>query len=212
MADLHYEKIYEWNMVYRINHWIRAISIFTLIFTGYYIYWPFLTGGEGSQLMNLMRFFHFISMYIIILSFIAQFYFDKDIWEYMPTWNKIKTVPDMLAYYLFLKDTHGEYGKFNPLQALTYFFWGLLLIIETLTGFAIYSGKIFGIWDSRTAFGWVNNLLGGMPITRLVHFAIMWIFIITVPVHVYMVLLKNLTDRDSTFWSIFTGYKLKRAR
>jgi len=128
----------------------------------------------------------------------------------MPTWNKIKTIPDMLAYYLFLKDTHEEYGKFNPLQALTYFFWGLLLIIETLTGFAIYSGNIFGIWDSRTAFGWVNNILGGMPITRLVHFAIMWIFIITVPVHVYMVILKNLTDRDSTFWSIFTGYKLKR--
>ena len=210
MADLHYEKIYEWNLVYRINHWIRAISIFTLIFTGYYIYWPFLSPEEDSQLMNLMRFFHFISMYIIILSFIAQLYFDKDIWEYLPTWNKIKTIPDMLAYYLFLKDTHEEYGKFNPLQALTYFFWGLLLIIETLTGFAIYSGNIFGIWDSRTAFGWVNNILGGMPITRLVHFAIMWIFIITVPVHVYMVILKNLTDRDSTFWSIFTGYKLKR--
>jgi len=210
MADLHYEKIYEWNLVYRINHWIRAISIFTLIFTGYYIYWPFLSPEEDSQLMNLMRFFHFISMYIIILSFIAQLYFDRDIWEYMPTWNKIKTIPDMLAYYLFLKDTHEEYGKFNPLQALTYFFWGLLLIIETLTGFAIYSGNIFGIWDSRTAFGWVNNILGGMPITRLVHFAIMWIFIITVPVHVYMVILKNLTDRDSTFWSIFTGYKLKR--
>ena len=210
MADLHYEKIYEWNLVYRMNHWIRAISIFTLIFTGYYIYWPFLSPEEDSQLMNLMRFFHFISMYIIILSFIAQLYFDRDIWEYMPTWNKIKTIPDMLAYYLFLKDTHEEYGKFNPLQALTYFFWGLLLIIETLTGFAIYSGNIFGIWDSRTAFGWVNNILGGMPITRLVHFAIMWIFIITVPVHVYMVILKNLTDRDSTFWSIFTGYKLKR--
>ena len=210
MADLHYEKIYEWNLVYRMNHWLRAISIFTLIFTGYYIYWPFLSPEEDSQLMNLMRFFHFISMYIIILSFIAQLYFDRDIWEYLPTWNKIKTIPDMLAYYLFLKDTHEEYGKFNPLQALTYFFWGLLLIIETLTGFAIYSGNIFGIWDSRTAFGWVNNILGGMPITRLVHFAIMWIFIITVPVHVYMVILKNLTDRDSTFWSIFTGYKLKR--
>ena len=210
MADLHYEKIYEWNLVYRINHLVRAISIFTLIFTGYYIYWPFISGGEDSQLMNLMRFFHFISMYVVILSFIAQLYYDKDIWEYMPTWNKIKTVPDMLVYYLFLKDTHEEYGKFNPLQALTYFFWGLLLIIETLTGFAIYSGNIFGIWDSRTAFGWVNNILGGMPITRLVHFAIMWIFIITVPVHVYMVILKNLTDRDSTFWSIFTGYKLKR--
>ena len=210
MADLHYEKIYEWNLVYRMNHWLRAISIFTLIFTGYYIYWPFLSPEEDSQLMNLMRFFHFISMYIIILSFIAQLYFDKDIWEYLPTWNKIKTIPDMLAYYLFLKDTHEEYCKFNPLQALTYFFWGLLLIIETLTGFAIYSGDIFGIWDSRETFGWVNNILGGMPITRLVHFAIMWIFIITVPVHVYMVILKNLTDRDSTFWSIFTGYKLKR--
>jgi len=82
MADLHYEKIYEWNLVYRMNHWLRAISIFTLIFTGYYIYWPFLSPEEDSQLMNLMRFFHFISMYIIILSFIAQLYFDRDMGVY----------------------------------------------------------------------------------------------------------------------------------
>src|SRR3989338_4730052 len=180
MADLHYEKIYEWNLVYRINHWIRAISIFTLIFTGYYIYWPFITGEEDGQLMNLMRFLHFLSMYIIILSFIAQLYFDKDIVEYFPVWKKLKAIPDILGYYLFLKDTHEEYGK------------------------------VFGIWDSRTAFGWVNNILGGMPITRLVHFAIMWIFIITVPVHVYMVILKELTDRDNTLRSILTGYKFKR--
>lgn len=207
-----YEKIYEWNIANRINHQIRAISIFTLIFTGYYIYWPFLSGSEGGQLMNWMRFLHFVAMYVIIFSLIAQTYFDKDRGEYIPTWSRLKNIPDIFAYYLFLKNTCREYGKFNPLQELTYFAWGVLIIIETITGFAIYSGRIFSVIDSKAAFGWVNVILGGEPITRLVHFAVMWIFIITVPVHIYMAFLKDLTDRDNTFRSIFTGYKLKRVR
>lgn len=207
-----HEKVYEWNLTYRIDHWVRAVSISILIFTGYYIYWPFLSGSESIFLMAWMRFFHFAAMYVVILGLVAHIYFDKDINAVMPTWSKVKDIPDILAYYLFLKDTHKEYEKYNPLQAVTYSIWGILIIIQMFTGFAIYSGKAFGIIDAKAAFGWVNAILGGEPITRLVHFSVMWIFIITVPVHVYMVLLKHLTDRDNTFWSMFTGYKLKQMR
>ncbi len=211
MAKERYELVYEWNLAYRINHWVRAIAIFVLIFTGYYIYAPFIPGSEGGYLMSWMRFLHFLSMYILILSLIAYIYFN-DIGALLPRWSLIRDIPDILGYYLFLKDTHKDYERFNPLQALTYFVWGLLIIVQIFTGFALYSGSVFGLFDSQAAFGWVNRLLGGMPVTRLIHFAVMWIFIITIPVHIYMGILKDLTDRDRTFTSIFTGYKLKKVR
>lgn len=212
MAKERYQLVYEWNLAYRIDHWVRAIAILVLIFTGYYIYSPFIAGSEGSYIMSWMRFFHFVSMYVLILGLIAHIYFDKDINAIFPTWSHLKDIPDIMGYYLFLKDTHKEYEKYNPLQALTYTMWGILIVVQTLTGFAMYSGRVFGLFDSEAAFGWVNALLGGKPVTRLVHFAVMWIFIITVPVHIYMVILKDLTDRDRTFTSMFTGYKLKRVK
>ncbi len=201
-----YKKVYEWNLAYRIDHWVRTVAMFVLIFTGYYIYWPFIKGSEGTHVMNWMRFLHFVAMYILILGLVVRIYFDKTV---IPN---ISDIPDILAYYLLLKDTHKEYDKYNPLQALTYIAWGILIIIQTLTGFALYSGKAFGVWNSHAAFGWVNSILGGAPITRTVHFSIMWIFIITVGIHVYMGILKDLTDRDNTFLSMFTGYKIKRVK
>ncbi|MBI5287102.1 MAG: Ni/Fe-hydrogenase, b-type cytochrome subunit [Deltaproteobacteria bacterium] len=207
---------YEWNWTYRIEHWVRVIAMALLIITGFYIHWPYLKGSPEGYLMAWMRFTHFISAYLLILGLIFRVYlsffsrFYPDWMEIGPTWKNIKNSPDMLAYYLFLKDTHGDYPRYNPLQALTYSFWGFLIILQTITGFALYDGKVFGIFSASASFGWVNGLLGGETMTRLWHFAIMWVFIITIAVHIYMAILKTLTDRDHTFRSIFTGYKLKR--
>ncbi len=207
-----YKMVYQWNLAFRIDHWVRVIAMFTLIFTGYYIYWPFIAGSDDGQLMNWMRFLHFVSAYIIVLGLIAHVYFEKDIDDLLPTWGNLKNVPDILFYYLFIKDSHKEYERYNPLQGITYGFWGTLLIIQTFTGFAIYSGDFFGMVSSQAVFGWVNTLLGGERITRLVHFVIMWIFIITIPVHIYMVILEDLTERNHTIKSMFTGYKLKKVK
>jgi len=74
-----HEKVYEWNLAYRIDHWVRTVAISILIFTGYYIYWPFLSGSENGFLMAWMRFFHFAAMYAAILGLAAHIYFDKDV-------------------------------------------------------------------------------------------------------------------------------------
>jgi Ni/Fe-hydrogenase 1 B-type cytochrome subunit len=207
---------YEWSAAYRIEHWVHVASIVVLIFTGFYIHWPFFGGGQESQIMAWMRFLHFVSMYTLIIGLAIRVYmsffsrFDAD-WKDFSIIQNLKGAPEMIAYYTFLRDEHKEYRKYNPLQAFTYLSWAGIIVLQALTGFALYSGDVFGLFSAQSAFGWVNRLIGGESFTRILHFLIMWYFIITAVVHVYMSLLQTFVKRDRTFQSMFTGYKLSSA-
>lgn len=164
--------------------------------------------------MAWMRFAHFVAAYVLVLSLVLRVYlafcsaFYAD-WRDFGIWRNLRDLPNMLGYYLFIKKTHKQPPRYNPLQALTYFFWVFLILFLTLTGFALYHGTVFGIWSAPDSFMWVNALLGGESYARIWHFLAMWVFLITVAIHVYMGALTSWTERDHTFRSIFTGYKAK---
>lgn len=207
---------YRWSISYRVDHWLRVIAIAVLTFTGFYIHWPFLSvSAEGGfALMGWMRFAHFVSAYLLVLGLVVRVYlafrstFDAD-WRDFGLVRNIKNVPDILLYYLFVKDTHQPYRRYNPLQALTYLFWAVLIVFMALTGFALYHGTVFGLIKGPDAFEWVDTLLGGRSYTRVWHFLGMWLFLITIANHVYMAVSGAWIQRDHGFRSMFTGYKLK---
>jgi len=209
------EKIREWNLAYILDHWIRVAAMLVLIFTGLYIEWPFIKGGPDSFIMAWMRFFHFAAAYALILGLVVRLYMafrstsDAD-WKDFNVIQAIKNIPDIAGYYLFIKGTHKDYRKYNPLQALSYLFTGVMIIFSALTGFAIYHGKVFGLIPAESGFRWVSTLLGGESYTRLWHIITMWYFIIFLLIHVYMSLMITFVNKDRTFTSIFTGYKLKK--
>ena len=134
----------EWSLGYIIDHWIRFIAIAVLVFTGAYIHWPFLSGGADSFLMAWMRFFHFVAAYALVLGLIVRVYmafrstFDSD-WRDFSIVQNLKRVPEMIGYYLFLKKSHSEFRKYNPLQALSYLFVGVVILFAALTGAAASS-------------------------------------------------------------------------
>lgn len=206
--------IREWSWGFIIDHWVRVISVAVLIFTGTYIYWPFLSGGAESFLMAWMRFFHFIAAYALILGLAVRVYmafrstFDRD-WRDFSVLGNLKNIPDVLGYYLFLKGSHKEYRKYNPLQALSYLGVGVVIIFAALTGASLYHGNLFGFIPAPDAFRWVSSLLGGESNTRVWHNLVMWFFVVFMLIHVYMGILATLVNRDKTIWSMFTGYKLK---
>ncbi|MBF8254263.1 MAG: Ni/Fe-hydrogenase, b-type cytochrome subunit [Deltaproteobacteria bacterium] len=213
------EYIYTWSRTDRIVHWTITLAVAVLTLTGFYIHWPFIEGGApgGVEVMAWMRFAHFTGAYALILGLIVRVYlafasrFDAD-WRDFSLWRNLRSVPDILGYYLFLKRGHKEYRRYNPLQALTYLFWLFLILFLSLTGFALYRGRIFGILSTPDSFRWVNDLLGGESYTRIWHYLAMWVFLITVAVHVYMAAMTSWANRDHTFRSIFTGYKVKPRR
>ncbi|MDD5171401.1 MAG: Ni/Fe-hydrogenase, b-type cytochrome subunit [Syntrophales bacterium] len=204
----------EWSPGYIIDHWVRFAAVAVLIFTGAYIHWPFLPGGAGGFLMAWMRFFHFVAAYALMLGLIVRVYmafrstFDRD-WRDFSLPENLKKAPEMLGYYLFLKKSHGEYRKYNPLQALAYLFVAVIIVFAALTGAALYHGNLFGFIPAPGSFRWVNALLGGESYTRIWHILVMWFFVIFMLIHVYMGVLATMVYKDKSIWSMFTGYKLK---
>ena len=205
----------EWSVGYIVEHWTRVVSIAVLVFTGLYIHWPFMSGGPESFLMAWMRFFHFVAAYALLIGLLVRIYmafrstFDAD-WKDFSIVENLKNVPDVLGYYLFIKGSHKDYRKYNPLQALAYLFTGLVIVLTVLTGGALYHGKLFWIVKSPDSFQWVNGLLGGEASTRIWHILFMWYFIIFVVIHMYLAVSITLINKDRTLSSIFTGYKLKK--
>jgi Ni/Fe-hydrogenase 1 B-type cytochrome subunit len=212
---MHNENVREWSRGYLLDHWIRVVAIAVLVFTGSYIRWPFIPGGPDSFIMAWMRFFHFVAAYALVLGLVVRVYmafrstFDSD-WKDFSITENIKNIPDVLSYYLFIKKSHKDYRKYHPLQALAYLFVAVLIVFDALTGFALYHGHAFGFIPAPDAFRWVSSMLGGESYTRIWHILTMWVFIIFLVIHVYMGIMISMVNKDKTFSSIFTGFKLKK--
>lgn len=199
------KRVYTWTKAVRIEHWWHVAAMVGLIASGFYIHMPYMAGG--GETMAWMRFIHFVSMYVLIFGLIFRVYLafnngeHTDWKEMFPLPRNLKGIPDMLAFYLFMKDTHGDYGKYNPLQGTAYFVMGLVIIVMTCTGFALYDG-----WLS-SSFAWVLPLLGGEHVTRIVHYLGMWVLICLTLVHLYFVIRQDMLEKDRTLMSMIDGYR-----
>lgn len=205
----------EWSLGYIIEHWVRVLAIAALILTGSFIHWPFFAGGPGGTVMAWMRFTHFLAAYALILGLVVRVYlafcstFAAD-WKDFGLIRNLKNLPDIAGYYLFIKGTHKDYPRYNPLQALSYLAVALVLVLSFLTGGSLYHGNLFGFIKAPESFLWVSAFLGGESMARIVHILCMWYVIVFVMIHVYMGVITTLTRRDRTLTSIITGYRLKK--
>jgi len=207
-------KVKERHCVYIVLHWAITLDVLILIFTGFYIYSPFFGGYEAA--MAWTRFVHFtcgailieITLLRVSLAFLSEF--DADWLKAGPTWRNLKLLPDYLAYMFFFRSKHRYYGKFTPWEAVIYgLVWPLLVGVMAVTGFGILHGPfMFTSIRSEQLFGWVPVLLGSDAQVRLVHTLGMWLFIATGLLHLYLVIIQTLEERDLTFTSIFDGRRL----
>jgi Ni/Fe-hydrogenase 1 B-type cytochrome subunit len=170
-------------------HWVHLVSMFALIFTGFYIHYPFFAGA-----MSIMRNTHFVAMFVLITTTVLRVY-----WAFagrgsastgsrrlVPDWkhfapeseNKGQLL-ETLKYYLFLRRSHPRSAKFNTLQKATYISWLVLIVAQAITGFAMWS-------QTAAAFQPMTYLFGGVTQVRVDHYLIMWLFIATMMIHIYL--------------------------
>lgn len=220
VAEGRYHWVYLWHLPIRITHWFAAGSIVLLVVTGYYIGQPYVTtGGEASShfVMGWMRFLHFTGAGILVACAILRVYWlfvgnKYERWQALfPIQRKdwVNTMRMMKAYTTVRFEDAPHYIGHNPLQQMGYTMLYLMGILAIVTGFGLYGladtgGFFFGV------FGWVGPALGGWPVVRLVHHALMWIFIAFVPLHVYLVVRSAVLDRAGELSSIFTGGRFIR--
>lgn len=183
-------------LIARVLHWSWAVAILLLVLSGLYIHdpdWMPLFGAIGG--MTTAKMIHFISMYVVIFVVIGRIYYAFASGDFKDLLVRPRDFLDMRrvgAYYLLLLKPKPDWGKYNPGQRLVYSFWVPLLIVQAITGFALYL---------MPTFDWATSLLGGLVYVRVIHFIVTWIFISTVTLHIYMGVIAGW----STFKSMITG-------
>lgn len=204
------ERVYVWELPVRITHWVNVLAIFVLCVTGFYIGDPFLRGTVF--LMGWVRFIHLVTAYVLIAGVALRFYWAfkgnhfanwRVFFPYFSAegWRRIGRA---LAYYTFVRRRPpGDVGH-NALAGMAYSAVWFLIIIQVITGFAMYS-VVAGGW-SRTLFGWVF-LIGSPQYVRLTHHMIMWLLLGFVVHHVYSAVLMDIEEKNGLLTSIFSGYK-----
>ncbi len=213
-------KVYVFSPTLRVLHWINALSITLLFFTGIYIGNPFFIGSVGheatyayanSLTMDFIRMLHFMAGYVLLFSFLLRIFiafFHKGDRLIIPkVWDKNfwTGVKEMLLYYLFIKPSHRPYVR-NHLARTAYFIVYVLVCFMITTGFAMY-GKSDPDGFSAKLFGWIIPMLGGEFNVHMWHHWIAWLIVLFVIIHVYLVVKTDVSEKSGEVSSMFNGVK-----
>jgi Ni/Fe-hydrogenase 1 B-type cytochrome subunit len=193
-AHAHYREAHP--LVFVITHWINLISMVALAFSGFYIHFPFFGG-----FMGVARGMHFFFMFVILINLIfriiAAFYVktaldlgsrevDLDIKNWLPQEKNKHQFFETIKYYLFMRKEGVISAKYGSLQKMAYLATIPLTFIQAYTGFAIY-----GPTQDWGFFGGGAALVGGPMNMRIIHYFIMWVFIVFTMIHAYLANIYN---------------------
>lgn len=217
------EKIFKRSLTFtpivRFFHWIRAFSIFFLIFSGFYIAYPFLipepSGEPTNFLYALFRSWHIIAGFALIAVSIARLYLffastrNKNERMSMSDLFNFKLWIGQIKNYLFLGVHPHVKGVYNPIQFVAYFSLALLVLIISLTGvilyYNVYHNGLGGIL--QVIFKPLEVALGGLSNVRALHHITTWAICIFIPVHIYMVVWNAVKHPDGGADSIIGGFR-----
>ncbi|NLC76555.1 MAG: Ni/Fe-hydrogenase, b-type cytochrome subunit [Clostridia bacterium] len=180
------DKIY---LPQRVAHLINLVAIVLLVFTGFYIYYPF-----AERIMGTARYLHYVAGFALIINLFWRIYYaflgkHRDYFEFKPEIGKILPV---VKYYCFMGKPVITEGKYNPLQKLTYLGIPFLIICQGCTGIAL-------AYPDQTA-GFIHAL-GGLANVRSIHYLFTWVFICVTLLHVYAVF----TEKPQQVLAMFFG-------
>jgi len=213
MIKVHYE-FSSWT---RITHWIRAISIVVLTVSGFYIAYPFVepahTGEPVNFLNALFRSWHEIVGFLLIAVTMGKFYlfiFDRqsrvERASFFDFINPVVWIKQLKYYMLIGKHPHGK-GVYNPLQFIAYLGVYVTLVVISLTGLVLYMHNFHGgfggmLYDMLRP---LEVMMGGLSMVREIHHIAMWVFILFLPVHIYMAVFNSVYGKTGAMDSIFSG-------
>lgn len=190
MAHLaHYKEAHP--LPFIITHYINLICMVVLILSGIIIHFPILPG-----IMGIARGAHIFAGILILINCVARvilaFVLDsapaagtrqmqKDYKSWVPQADNKGQLLEWVKFYLFIKKEHPLSGKFNPLQKTAYVLIPVLLLFMGLTGLCLWAPTMnMGIFAAFT------RAVGGLMSVRIIHYFMMFVFIIFIMIHVYM--------------------------
>lgn len=215
VKNVNRKEYYIFSPFLRIFHWIMASQIVILFGTGLLITKPMnvmITEPVFSiTSMDLVRDIHFTSAFILCASLILRVYgfiINKGDRLFPRVWEGhfYEETVDVALHYMLLRGHHASFLR-NPLARGSYAMLYVLLLIEILTGFAMYlmanPASSFAV-----LFGWVNTLVGSEMMAHYIHHYVAWFIILFAIGHLYMVIRAEFMEGESEISSMFSGKKI----
>ena len=203
-------RLYVWQVPVRLTHWVTAACIVILSVTGGYIADPFLIPPGGS-VMTTIRAIHMAAAFTFLASGVVRTYWllAGNRWArwsaFIPTsWYQATEVFRQAGFYMFIRKEIPKVLGHNQLAAGAYLVLFFLLLVETVTGFAL--DGLLGSEPGATGFGWLVGLLGPQ-LVRVIHHLSMWLILAIALFHVYSCILVDHIEKNGLLSSIVSGYK-----
>lgn len=203
-------RLYVWQIPVRVTHWVTAACIVILSLTGGYIADPFLI-PPGGNVMSTIRMIHILTAFTFLLSGLVRTWwllagnrFSR--WSaFIPTTRyQAMELFRQAGFYGFIRKEIPKVLGHNQLAATAYLALFALLLMETVTGFAL--DGLTGAQPGATLFGWMRELFGPQ-LLRLVHHLAMWAILAIALFHVYSCILVDHIENNGLVSSIIAGYK-----
>jgi len=212
-----YDRQYVWQVLVRLFHWTNLVSIVLLALTGLYIANPFLASNMGeayhSYVMGTMRFIHAISAVVFGVNALVRLY-----WLFVGNryarWSgflplsrqRQRDTIAQIKYYALISTRPPFYLGHNPIAGLSYIVLFAIMLLQGLTGLALYAEYYpASLWSML--FDPVFSILGPNQNLRLIHHLLMWVFAAFTVVHLYMAVLYDIMEGEGTFSSMISGNK-----
>ena len=207
-------RVYTWEFPVRFTHWMnflcsRCAQRYRLL------YRRSLCHALSTQqyIMGWMRFIHFVSGYVLLMSMIIRIY-----WMFMgnrySNWRVFIPVTrqqwrDMLGcgkFYLFMAKKAPYCVGHSALASVSYLAVFLMFLFEIITGFALYrQSHLHGFFITLFG-GWLLGIMHVQTIRFWHHFVMYFLFAFTI-VHVYIGWYLDSAEKNGAMGSIFGGYK-----
>jgi Ni/Fe-hydrogenase 1 B-type cytochrome subunit len=203
-------RLYVWQIPVRATHWVTAACIVILSLTGGYIADPFLI-PPGGNVMTTVRLVHIVTALVFLMSGLVRTYwllagnrFAR--WSaFIPTSRFQATeLFRQAGFYGFVRREIPKVLGHNQLAAAAYLALFALLLVETVTGFAL--DGLVGAEPGASGFGWLRDLVGAQQL-RMIHHLAMWAILAIAVFHVYSCLLVDHIEKNGLVSSIVSGYK-----
>ena len=213
------QAVYVYEAPVRIWHWVMMLAMTVLVATGYLIGSPWSGPGREAALTYFfgnVRLIHFLAAAVFVVAFVVRLYwaiagnhharsiFIPPVWS-GSWWSGMFR---QALYYVFMKKESPLWIGHNPLAQFAMFAMYVLgTFVIILTGLSLFAEQ-YG-WGSMwmNLFGWVNVLLGGSNMVRLVHHLAMYYVLVFAVIHMYMVIREDVMSGESVVGTMINGLR-----
>jgi formate dehydrogenase gamma subunit len=178
------KQVYVYKAFERFWHWMQAILIFFLAFSGFEIHGSYTFFGFQDAVK-----YHNIAAYmlIILIVFAIFWHFSTGEWrQYVPSFNNISAQLNYYIFGIFKNSPHPTkktvLTKLNPLQKLTYFGLKILVIPVIVT-----SGLLYMLYRYPQRHGIEALNIESLELIAIIHTIAAFLLLSFIITHLYLI-------------------------